>query len=227
MKKLFVIAFVFILHNQISAQIGLSATYRSNQASDWKLTNVLSGEEVNLLGDGLAYGVDYWFRLKQARIEFLPELNFAQFKQSTDVTGAANTKVNYLSFFFNTNLYFLDFFSDCDCPTFSKQSNLLARGLFLQLSPGASRLDQSIDFLEQTETVSAWSFSLGAVLGYDFVFSNFITVTPQVGARYYLATSWDSLSNINAGIKEWEVASEESTLLQFYAGLRLGVRFYE
>lgn len=227
MKQLFVLIALFFIGPSLSAQVGVSASVRSNQPQNWKLVHVLNGEEVNLLGDGMAWGVDYWFRLKQVRIEFLPELNFAQYEQSTDVVGPATTKVNFLSFFFNTNFYFLDFLSDCDCPTFSKQSNVLAKGLFLQVSPGISRLDQQIDFLEQTEKASAWSLSLGAALGYDIGFSNLITLTPQVGGRYFLPTSWDGLSGINGGIKEWEVASEESSVLQLFAGLRLGVRFYQ
>jgi hypothetical protein len=227
MKQLFVLIVLFFIGSSLSAQVGVSASVRSNQPSDWKLVNQLNGEEVNLLGDGLSFGVDYWFRLKQVRVEFLPEINFARYEQSTEAVGPATTEVNFLSFFFNTNFYFLDFFSDCDCPTFSKQSNLLAKGLFVQLSPGISRLDQQIDFLEQTEKTSAWSLSLGAALGYDIGFSNLVTLTPQAGARYFLPTSWDGLSSINGGIKEWAVTSEESSALQLFAGLRLGVRFYE
>lgn len=227
MKKLLLLPLFFIACQVLSAQIGLSASYRYNEPDNWKLVHTLTGDETLIMGDGPAYGIDYWFRLKELRIEFLPELNFAQFKETVAAAGSAEAKINYLSFFLNTNFYLLDLFSDCDCPTFSKQSNLLSRGLFVQLSPGISRVDQKIDLLEQKSNSKAWSLSFGAALGYDVGFSNLVTLTPIIGVRYYLNTAWDDLSSINGGIKEWEVVSEESSLLQYYGGLRLGIRFYE
>lgn len=226
MRELFFSVLFFLLVASLSAQVGFSTSYRGNEPDNWKMV-ANSDEGTALLGEGLAFGIDYWFRLKEVRVEFLPELNFAQYEKSVDIPVPAETRANYLSFFFNTNIYFLDFFSDCDCPTWSKQSDFFQRGLYFQISPGVSRIDQTVDFLEQEQNTSAWSFSLGTGLGLDIGFSNLITLTPHIGVRYYFETSWEGLANINAGNKLWTVTSEDSALLQYYAGLRLGVRFYE
>ena len=227
MKKLLLLPLFFATLYISHAQIGISGSYQLNNSHDWKLTNVLNNsEEINLLGNGPAIGIDYWFRLKSVRIEFLPELNFARFSKAIDFSGKPETQATYLGLFFNTNFYFLDFFSDCDCPTWSKQSDGLAKGLFLQLSPGISMVNQKTIFNEGSNTLKAenWIPSIGAALGFDIGVSDLVTISPKAGFRYYTSTEWSGLNDINNGIKEWSVESEKSSLLQFTAGLRVGIR---
>ncbi|MEM1217192.1 MAG: hypothetical protein AAGJ82_15965, partial [Bacteroidota bacterium] len=126
---------------------------------------------------------------------------------------------------FNTNFYVLDFEGDCDCPTFSKQGPGLQKGLFLQLSPGWSYFSQTLNDnlfgVQVTDNISAFNFGLG--LGLDLGLSDLVTITPQVGFRYYPSVEWPALGDESPIILPTEIQAE-SSLQQLTAGLRLGIR---
>ena len=156
---------ILALSADLSAQFGFNAGYRWNDSDNWVEQSASGNQSLDLLPNGYSIGVDYWFRLKNARVEFLPELNYSSFAQ----TFADDREINarFLSFFFNTNFYLFDFRSDCDCPTFSKQDHTLQKGFFIQVSPGLSYLsNKGLSFNQelQTYTLSANSlaFSIGA-----------------------------------------------------------------
>jgi len=77
MKQLLIIfLFSFLMINQSSAQYGVNASYQTFSASNWE--GLI--QDSDLLGaapikSGFAVGIDRWFRLKNARVEFFPELN--------------------------------------------------------------------------------------------------------------------------------------------------------
>jgi hypothetical protein len=60
----------------LHAQFGINAAYRFNNAPDLKIIKSFDGtnEEFDVLSDAVSIGVDYWLRLKNYRIEFLPQL---------------------------------------------------------------------------------------------------------------------------------------------------------
>jgi hypothetical protein len=226
-QLLFLGALTFSLTTSV-AQIGINTSYRWNDASDWAERNEGNTQDLELLADGLSAGVDYWFRLENLRIEFLPELNYSRFEK----TFADDREINsrFLGLFFNVNFYLFDLFNDCDCPTFSKQSNLLQKGFYLQLSPGVSYL------FNQGKTIntelqlynfenSSFAFSLGAGAGIDLGVSDLITLTPNVGIRYFPNAEWDNLGEFTRNIPSAEIISETTSIFQYHAGLRLGFRF--
>jgi hypothetical protein len=73
MKKLFVVVFVCFFSKVVLAQFGINAGYRSNGGNNWD--NYLEGQD--FIKSGYKVGIDYWFRLKNKRIEFTPELAIA------------------------------------------------------------------------------------------------------------------------------------------------------
>lgn len=222
MKRLFPLFLFLLIGFSLQAQFGINASYRFNDAQDWQFyRNGDTDRPIEILADGPAFGLDFWFRLKNARVEFLPELNFARY--TTD--DLIDFEADYYSFFFNTNFYFLDFMGDCDCPTWSKEGPTLEKGLFLQLSPGVSYVDQSVSEDRQLLEGNALSFSVGAALGFDIGISDLLTVTPMAGARYYFPTTWENLSTLPVDEPVIAIESEDSSNLQFYAGLRIGFRF--
>lgn len=217
------------------SQFGIRANAQFNNTSGW---NVRGIEETPLFGDGFSVGVDYWMRLKNVRVEFLPELNYGQYQNSykgPTFNFESNNRV--YSFFANTSFYFLDFLGDCDCPTWSKQGTFLKKGLFAYVSPGVSYLQLQTDFrkpdqdssvpnLIVQEKTGLTTFSLGAGLGLDIGLSDLVTVTPIVGARYFLSTNWQELEQYNDEncLCLFLVEEPKSSILQLSAGLRIGFR---
>lgn len=221
------IAILFSVFTTASGQFGASAHYLSGQADNWEWDPVFSSQDrLELMGSGWQAGIDYWFRLKNTRIEFLPTLAVSQQTQTTGQSPfTLETEVQGVHFLFNTNIYFMDLSGDCDCPTFSKEGPTLQKGLFLQLSPGYSLFDFELTDNESGQTYEAndGAFSIGAGLGFDLGLSDFFTFTPMAGLRYYPAVNWETLKGENGIIFPTEVEAE-SSLIQYQIGVRLGFR---
>ena len=130
---LFVLAFV-----DVSAQFGVRAKYNMNSFSDWDtfLEQAVPGEVDKVFPSNLEFGVDYWFRLKNHRIEFMPEVAMGLKTSSSYSAVGADLSFSYFAFNFNTQIYAFDLVGDCDCPTFSKQGPSLNKGFFFSLAPG-------------------------------------------------------------------------------------------
>jgi hypothetical protein len=230
MKYLATAFFLFFSAGLASAQIGINASYRYNNAPDWQFVAAAGGGEQRLLNDGYSIGLDYWLPLKAVRIDLVPELNFSRFRTTPlpfpalELDGSLTQ--NWYSFFLHANIYFLNLDGDCDCPTFSKSGGLLEKGLFLQLSPGISYLQQEAIAPERQESSQSWAPSLGAALGLDLGLSDFVTLSPMVGFRYFLPADWASARLLDAlDTQTGSLKDERSDIRQVYVGLRLGVRF--
>ena len=222
------LSFIFsvLLLTALNAQFGFSGQYLTSQADSWEYDAPVGSQRIELLGSGWIAGVDYWFRLKNTRIELLPTLAFSSQEQSIGTEPATlETQVQGVHFFFNTNIYFLDLTGDCDCPTFSKQGPTLQKGVFLQLSPGYSLFDFKIDEGEGGLSFdgNAGAFSVGAGLGFDLGFSDLFTLTPMASLRYYPSVTWDELTDTGIIFFPEEVEAE-STVINYQLGLRLGFR---
>ncbi|MCB0632490.1 MAG: hypothetical protein R2824_29420 [Saprospiraceae bacterium] len=216
---------LLVLSVSAQAQFGFNGKYLF-AGDNWQLTPSTGGQEEtsDLFDKGWSAGVDYWFRLRNKRIEFLPELNYTQLNNS--LAAYANNEAKIYSFFFNTNIYFLDLPGDCDCPTWSKEGPTLKKGLFLQLSPGISYWDMTLG--AATEDVNLFAdrhlaFSMGAGLGFDLGLSDLITFTPMVNVRYFQKITLDHFDTINAQAGEF-VSNAEASPLFLSAGVRLGIR---
>lgn len=213
-----------------SGQIGIRSTYLTSDDPVWDLVEI-SGTPSELVGPetGFSIGLDYWFRLRNQRIEFYPEINYATL--SDDLQGDVDLKFNSYSFYLNTQIYFLDFMGDCDCPTFSKDGTFVDKGLFLLLSPGYSFQNFEITPQEGTnQKIESSAFSIGAGLGLDIGVSDAVTITPFGGARYFLSTPWTEIGEETTYLVDNQFASirsDQEQLLQFFAGIRLGFRFDE
>lgn len=217
MKKATLICGLLLICTSVFAQFGVSGGYRINDATYWELGG-FKGKYENALADGYSVGIDYWFRLKNYRVEFLPEANFSTFKK---VASPLIAKVNAYSFFANVNIYPFDFLGDCDCPTWSKQGKFFQKGFFLQISPGVSYLQQELQAAE-TYKSNATTWSLGAGVGFDIGITDLVTFSPIVGARYYLEAPWDGLAERYENDSD---ISTESANKQIFMGARLGFRF--
>ena len=223
MKKLVLFVLCIFCANLLSAQFGINAGYRSNGANNWE--KYFPGQD--FLKNGMTLGIDYWFRLKNKRIEFTPELAYSHFNGQNELPleDIIDLKSQFYSLNFNTNIYFLDLQNDCNCPTWSKNDDYLKKGLFLQISPGANYFQNSIENSPiANETSSNFVFSLGAGLGFDLGISNLVTVTPKVAYHYFFNATWEGLSKQLGDNVENELANESTDLNQIYVGIRIGIR---
>lgn len=237
MKATTLLFTLLFITNLAMAQFGITASYRWNDAKDWKLQTLGVLEEQDILGNGYSIGIDYWFRLKNYRIEFLPELNYSTFSNDLNlgliVGGSAvdptieinfrNTTINTYSLFFNTNFYLFDFKGDCDCPTFSKQGKTLQKGFFGQVSPGLSYFQQKFESPEGDFLSNALAVSLGIGIGFDIGITDLVTFTPTVGVRYYPSVEWEALKDFG-NENTFKILDTNSSLTQFFAGARFGIR---
>lgn len=228
MKNILFLLLGLLMTAHLHAQFGINAAYRFNNAPDLKIIKSFDGtnEEFDVLSDAVSIGVDYWFRLKNYRIEFLPELNYGQYNRNIQTDDETiELKSSAASFFLNTNIYFLDLVGDCNCPTFSKQGPTISKGIFLQVSPGVTYWNQSYTSQSGDNEASSIAFSIAAGLGVDIGITELITITPFGGVRYYPEIEWTDLSVITDEYFLLDVKAEKSTLMQPYAGIRLGFRF--
>lgn len=226
MKKATLVCGLLLTCASVFAQFGITSRYQINEAKDWKITYADQTTE-KILGDAPAIGVDYWFRLKNYRVEFLPELSFSNYNNKFQIFENISREVNINTYnlFLNTNFYVFDFLGDCDCPTWSKQGSFAQKGFFLQVSPGVSYFQQEVKTERPASFESnALALSLGVGMGLDIGITDLITFTPMVGARYFPKVEWASLDQFDDGLLI-KIKNPESSISQLYAGARLGFRF--
>ncbi len=227
MKNIFLFiatCFIFIISIPLNAQVGLSGHYKSMTASGWEdiiaTYNVENSNNMVPLKNGYSISLDYWFRLKNKRVEFLPEVNYSAFSNDNN-----SLSTNFYSFFANVNLYFLDFDGDCDCPTFGKEGPSLKKGLHFQISPGLSYIQKSVNLFALSQSQSGLAFNVGVGLGYDMGFSDFFTLTPIVKYYFYPGHNWPDFDVTLNGRAFNGEPGNTTPLTHFTAGVRLGFRF--
>ena len=222
MRQSFLLLLVLASLLPLQAQFGVSTVYTVPQ------TSFADGSVEDFLDDGLEFSVNYWFRLKEKRVEFLPSLSYAKYDYSEDVTmgEVRNVPASFreIGFQFHTRVYPFDFGTDCDCPTFGKQAPALEKGFFIQISPGVSWLEDvnstGLADQETEQQSSSISPTIGAAIGLDFGLSNLITLSPIAGIRY-------SIGDAPNAIEHNPAAATNDTFSKFFAGLHLGIRLDE
>jgi hypothetical protein len=221
--RLFLIPLLVILPLLCFGQIGLRAAYGKSNFEQFKdQAYVLeSNKNASFLGNATTFGIDYWFRLKKRRIEFLPELAVTFYGNST--INTVQYKSNSIDFYFNTHIYLLDLAEDCNCPTFSKQGNTIKKGFFFHIAPMVKSFNlSSIDEIKSTKT-SSLTAGIRAGFGLDIGINDLITVTPIVSYERSTMAVWKDMTAINQpDIEGQDILSNYSKLS---AEVRLGLRF--
>ena len=219
MKNLFTIAAFFLLASSCIAQLGFVGGYKTFNPSGWNDSFQADLNQEPYPIGGWHAGVDYWFRLKKRRIEFMPEASFSRFEEQFGTRSQDHVQ---FGFHFNTAIYLFDLASDCNCPTFSKDGNFFGKGFFLELSPGLvylqNRLEDESPLFDGFEGEElAVGGSIGA--GLDLGVSKLMTMTPLARFYFYPKTDWDSdLQPANFS---------SSDLKQLFLGIRLRLHFKE
>jgi len=209
------------------AQIGVTAGYTSLEAPAWEFEFQQEfGSENQLLANGNRVGINYWLRLKKIRLEFFPSIEYANYGSQIGNEATANQtnySAKFIGGFFHARIYPFDLINDCNCPTFSKQNETFKKGFFIQLSPGYEFFTTEIRTRTEDNLVernnSDSKLSLGASIGLDIGVSDFITLTPMVGASYLSDVDGDHL------MSDKVLGDDFSNVYQFFAGINVGLRF--
>lgn len=235
MKKiLLALSFLFCFQIVSSAQYGISIAYKSITAKNWEsiIIEHKAHESVTALispfSEGIHFGVDYWFRLKNYRVEFVPELNvskYTRFWEKEIITEQITT--NFIGFHFNTNFYVFDLKGDCDCPTFSKDGNDIAKGFFIQLAPGINYIANSYREVDNTRRASDFAPSAGIGVGVDIGLSDFLTITPMLKYQRYFNVEWEGLNEYFDTDQPLSPELNTNHIDQVFAGVKIGLRFDE
>ena len=197
MNRLTFCIFLLFAASNAFAQIGISYGFLNQSFEEWEsyasTNNFQITENQNLFQEGHNWGLEYWFRLKNKRIEFTPEL-FFNYQRSqfigfpVDLTSSTVNQLDWSSraygINFKTQIYWLDLEGDCDCPTFSKSEPFFKRGFYTILAIGAYQFQNQSSFITPTNTSvqkhNQFNGKLGAGLGLDLGLSNLITLSPFV-----------------------------------------------
>jgi len=229
MKCIAITSFFILFQISANAQFGITIKQNLNSFPIWedRATAALRSD-VDLFPLGQEYGFDYWIRLKNKRIEFLPQLAVSTFR--TKLNGASFLDgyiLNRAHLNLNTNIYFLDFNSDCDCPTFSKQGNFFTKGFFLQISPGLVYNRELINYIVDDpdfDLKTNLSYKIGVALGLDIGLTDLFTITPIVGINYYPSVDWESFDLLHYDATIVSPTSNKTTVRELQFGIRLGFR---
>jgi len=220
MKSLLSIA-VFLIFCSLSlqAQVGIRANYHALNVPTWeRLVQTASpeilGSSLNTMGYSI--GLDYWFRLKDYRIEFFPEVGYS----SLATVNQTDNSFQWNQYFtkLNTHFYVLDFEEDCDCPTFSKQSPWFKKGFFFSIMVGGGYSNMN-SIGPMSTAYDEWNLLASMGVGLDIGISDFITLTPTLQWAHWITPEWQGISY------NTDVQAEKAPASAVSAGVRVGIRF--
>ncbi len=221
LKSLFaVVACVFLLNQDVPAQFGASISYDVQYAPNWEGL-VDASDSLNAPGTFVTFGINYWLRPKNLRIEILPEIAYRRNFGDTGQPGF-HARTHSIDLNVNALFYVFDLGNDCNCPTFSKQGNFLQKGFYLEASAGGSLRQYQISSTVSGEAreLERSSGLLGKTAigaGIDFGISDLVTISPWVKYEWHFGGQWDQLSQYGTGDTE----QESSPLGYLRSGLRL------
>lgn len=224
----FLPVFILVLSAlSLKAQFGVSARLQNNSNSTWTNTyQSVADTSQTLLNRSYEFGINYWFRMKNYRLEFLPELTLATAKSDRLFSGLDVLSHERRSYNFNLNvqLYPLDFFGDCNCPTFSKDGQTFSKGFYWLLSPGLSyhslrtEMDPASSIV--VEDASMTSFRIGLGAGVDFGLTNMITMSPFIQYSMNFGNAWPE-QYLAYGLSNPENNTNSSNINQWHFGIRM------
>lgn len=187
MRLILILVLLFFFAFGLHAQLGVNGKYIATK-DWWKIREQIRPGQTSgwvPLEHGWVVGIDYNLKLKNIRIEFLPELNYADLRKSNRLYYIPYKNLtSILSLFFNTNFYFLDLKGDRNGNISWKPGSVLTKGLFFQLSPGISHwwmIDGPVD--ELIVDSKFFSISIGGSIGIDIDINNLLTLTPMFTVR--------------------------------------------
>ena len=224
-----------------SSQFSVYGKYQPNQI-EWQ-DEWMADMSADVIYDHTAYlGLAYWFRLKNYRVEFHPGAYFGfgnqgitmySDVQSTyeEVSRISATRQRVYGVEVPIHFYFLDLEGDCNCPTFSKQGNIITKGLYAYINPGFRRTDFEINTWDDGNPprsvifVASQSnnFTIAGGFGLDIGLGDLLTITPFTGLEFVPDLKWEGYDFYTESVANTSL-KDERNLRSVVLGLRLSVR---
>ncbi len=162
----------------LKGQVGIS--YRINR-TDLDHFNVRVPNTVS------SVAINYWLRMRDVRIELLPEISYSFVTGSNSQYEFSRRRIGAGAYLLT---YPLDFFGDCDCPTFSKENSWFKKGWFVGLFTSGGRNSLGVkDLIVPTPNNNEHHayVSVGVTTGLDMGITDLITFTlfGQLNQLYY------------------------------------------
>lgn len=224
MSKLLLPFFFLFLSHSATAQIGVSLAYRNIDVPHWSF---LLGENETIFKNGHSFSVDYWLKLKNLRIDLLPEIGFSKFSNEISPIGLYPKRTFIAQFFnlqVNANIYPLDFFKNYTTKENPTPTENVARSVFLQVAPGASMvyLSYRAAFEEMLLPPRRTAYFIGLGAGFDITYKNLITLTPMLRYQHYPSLRWIGLSEIRDE-NTTDFFREDTFINQLAFSIRMGI----
>ena len=221
-KSLIFFVLILVSYQHSDAQFGLNLSYTMPATSpDWDEAIL---DEDGLQSAGMGVALDYWLRLKNYRVEFLPEIGASWGEASRrivedGIVGPVDANARWLQYHLlvNVNIYPFDFEGDCNCPTFGKDGGVFKKGFFVQAGAGISALGTELETYSEQNTSISGLFHFGA--GLDIGAGEYLTLTPWVRYHFRMEQEWSESESLGL------VPALASTSTFLTAGLRIGYRW--
>lgn len=226
--------FICLLAVNGTSQFSVFAKYQPNQIEwqdEWQTTlsdDIIYQHSIN-------YGLAYWLRLKNYRVEFHPGIYYSQSEQAVTLNSVATTHIeipeinsielNGFGFEVPVHFYFLDLEGDCNCPTFSKQGNVFSKGIYAYFNPGVRRLSYSLGIDNGTADNSENQvlLTVAAGVGLDIGLGDLFTITPFGGLEFVPNMQWDAYDSYVEILSDNAITNNRN-LRSIVTGLRLSIR---
>ncbi len=201
--KYLILILFFLIPFHLFSQVGIELSGNKNVYKSWNdVIYNYSGKESQIFKYSYGGGINYWFRLKNYRLEFTPGIYymFSKFK-----FPESSCKFEYYSHVagieFDMNVYMFDFVGrnyKKDCPTFSHDGEWFKKSFFIQVSPGMfgafRTVKKSVDNIDDFNIAGKFDFGLGL----DFKITNHLLVAPVIKYGFYIGEKWNGFSAFHA-----------------------------
>ena len=179
MKIITCLIFFFIALNLGYCQIGYQLDFNRHSMNQKTAPTGLI-PKADLKAYGAMFGSQYWFRLKNYRLEFLPGAHVGAFANNNE--EYKNYKIRDILFQMDMPvlMYPLKFKEDCNCPTFKKNGNLMEKGFHLIGQAGFSLNFRNINHDSVSISKTTFTPLLGGGCGLDIGINKTLTLTPFV-----------------------------------------------
>ncbi|NOT37228.1 MAG: hypothetical protein HOP11_07600 [Saprospiraceae bacterium] len=208
--KYYIYIIIFVLGSlSAHAQIGYQLDLTRHTIVQKNTPNGLI-PKVDLKGYGALFGSQYWFRLKNYRLEFIPGAHIGAFFNNDPDFKDYDVKDIYFMMDVPALIYPLMFKEDCNCPTFKKAGNLLEKGFHLIAQAGFSLNFRNITHDSVSTSKTTFTPVLGFGAGIDIGINKTLTLTPFVlytafFSDYFGRTDFDRIDinhhSLNAGLR--------------------------
>ncbi|MBK7096280.1 MAG: hypothetical protein IPH57_15000 [Saprospiraceae bacterium] len=192
---------VFLFINTAKTQVGVDLIVSQQKFINWNdVISDYATEEYHFLRFNYGAGINYWFRLKEYRVEFTPGIYYlySDFKfDNPDCSYIYHSHTAGMEF--DANIYPFELRKksyEKDCPSFSTRGEYFPKSFFIQVSPGMSGSYRNITqkYIRKFDLAGKLDFGFGL----DMKLSQRIIIAPIIKYGFTFANDWKGFSEFHA-----------------------------